>query len=83
MIIIIVVMIILTKMFSVFLSYSTIRRAMGPCLACVILLVLIIRAEAQTGSLCPPTGHGKPSCVCKHPKGVIDLEPLSKQGSPM
>lgn len=43
-----------------------------------VLSYLVWIAGAQT--TCPPIS-GKPSCVCQHPDGVIDLTPLANPTS--
>ena len=41
---------------------------------CVLLFALVVPSLSQT--LCPPV-PGKPSCVCKSDKGIIDLTSLA------
>lgn len=48
----------------------------GAIVLVIWMLVLPARADPP-GTLCPATGDGKPSCVCNHPNGVIDLTALS------
>ena len=46
----------------------------------VLLSLLLGTHQSQgvpPGVLCNHTGSGGPSCICDHPKGVIDLTPLS------
>ena len=42
----------------------------------VLLFALVVPSLSQTGTPCPPV-PGKPSCVCKSDKGIIDLTSLA------
>lgn len=45
-------------------------------LSLTLLLLGLTCKSGPTGKVCEPV-TGKPSCVCKHPDGIIDLTPLA------